>query len=505
MKTNLTRPNILLITSDQQHWNTLGFINSEIQTPNLNRLATQGTVFSRAYCANPTCTPTRASIITGQYPSRHGAWSLGAKLPETTPTIGDHLMTQGFQTALVGKAHFQPLHGTGEFPSLESYPILQDLDFWRNFKEVFYGFGHVELARNHTDEAHIGQHYAIWLEEKGCKDWRKYFRPPTGMRKPGKWHWQIPEELHYNTWIAERSNALLEKYAETRQPFLLWSSFLDPHPPYLAPGPWDAMYDPAAITIPSITPGEHARNPPHFQLTQEEQPDFSAWRESGMSIHGFHSHLIAKDELAKNIAVYYGMISLMDKYIGKILDHLDSLGLAENTIVVFTTDHGHFFGQHGLIAKAAWHYEDLLRVPLLVRWPGRVPAARVSDALQSLVDLTPTFLSMIGLKIPRIMSGLDQSRVWLGKSEFLRGHVIVENRHEPTSLNIRTYIDERYKLTVYYNRSYGELFDLQQDPGEVNNLWDEPEAAPLKSTLLLKFIHAEMGKEPLWMPRVAGA
>ncbi|HIG16682.1 MAG TPA: sulfatase, partial [Candidatus Handelsmanbacteria bacterium] len=127
------RPNILLITSDQQHWSTMGCVNAQIQTPNLDRLAVQGTRFDRAYCPNPTCTPTRASIITGKYPSQHGAWSLGTKLLESERTVGDDLRDVGYRTSLVGKAHFQPLAGTTEFPSLESYPILQDLDFWRRF------------------------------------------------------------------------------------------------------------------------------------------------------------------------------------------------------------------------------------------------------------------------------------------------------------------------------------------------------------------------------------
>ena len=117
--------NILLITSDQQHFNTLGCLNPEVRTPNLNRLAREGTLFTRAYCPNPTCTPTRASMITGKYPSQHGAWSLGTKLPESELTVGEIFSKAGYRTALVGKAHFQPLASTEEYPSLESYPIMQ--------------------------------------------------------------------------------------------------------------------------------------------------------------------------------------------------------------------------------------------------------------------------------------------------------------------------------------------------------------------------------------------
>lgn len=524
----MKKPNILLITSDQQHWNTIGRFNPELSTPNLDRLANEGTAFMRAYCPNPTCTPSRSSIITGTHPSQHGAWSLGTKLLEDRHTVGEDFAQAGYRTALVGKAHFQQLQSTEAYPSLEAYPIMQDLDFWRQYDEPFYGFEDVELARNHTNEALVGQHYALWLEEKGCGNWRDYFLPPTGTMEPGKrYHWDIPEEFHYDAWIAERTNAKLEQYKDTGEPFFLWSSFFDPHPEYLAPKPWDTMYDPDKLTIPSVTPGEHDRNPIHFRMTQEEDPDFGPWRETGMEIHGYHSHLkfkgtadfiipgdssavsnpnLIKDEDRKKIvATYYGMISLMDKYIGKILDKLDELGLADNTIVVFTSDHGHFFGQHGLQYKGGFHYEDLIKVPFIVRYRGKVPAGAQSDALQSLVDLAPTFLSMSGLPIPRSMTGTDQSRVWLGQSAGVRDHALVEFRHEPMTIHQRTYVDHRYKLTVYYNQTYGELFDLQEDPGEIRNRWDDPDAKELKSRLLLQLVWAELGREAMPMPRVCGA
>ena len=366
-------PNILLITSDQQHWNTIGLNNPEVKTPNLDRLAQRGCLFERAYCPNPTCTPTRASIITGMYPSQHGAYSLGTKLMEGHTTLGETLSKNGYKTSLVGKAHFQQLRTTPEYPSLESYPILRDLDFWKQYDKSFYGFDHVELARNHADECHVGQHYALWMEGKGLTDWPKHFQNkwhdfsfPGYETEPQYLKWSIPEEFHYNAWIAERSNALMEESAKNEEPFFLWASFFDPHPPYIVPEPWDTMYDPAEITVPQITPGEHDKNPEHFRKTQEESPDFSDWQESGGNVmHGCSSHLQDQESLAKEIAVYYGMISCMDKYIGKILDQLDALGLADNTLIVFTSDHGHFFGHHGLNAKGPFHYEDLVKVPFI--------------------------------------------------------------------------------------------------------------------------------------------
>src|SRR5690606_18654836 len=176
----MKKPNILLITTDQQHFRALGVHDPVLKSPNLDRLCREGTRFDRAYCPNPVCTPSRASLITGLYPSRHGAWTIGVKLPEDVPTLGDHLISGGYATALIGKAHFQPLASTAESPSLEAQPTLRDLAFWRGFDRKWYGFQHVELARNHADESHVGQHYAIWLEEQGLADWRDYFQPLPG-------------------------------------------------------------------------------------------------------------------------------------------------------------------------------------------------------------------------------------------------------------------------------------------------------------------------------------
>lgn len=505
----MKKPNILLITSDQQHWNTIGAFNSEVATPNLDRLVKEGTTFSRAYCPNPTCTPTRGSIITGQYPSQHGGWTLGTKVREDVHTVGEDLIDAGYKTALVGKAHFQPLASTEAFTSLESYPTLQDLDFWKTFNdrpEPWYGFQHCELTRNHTDEAHVGQHYALWLENQGCDDWKQYFRTPTGYLEDAmERQWLIPEELHYDYWIAERTNALMSDYVENEEPFFLWSSFFDPHPSYCVPEPYYSMYDPDTLTMPETMAGDMTGMPPHHQLTQEESPDFSAFNETHKGIHGMHGHNYDEQQLRKQTAIYYGMITMMDKYIGQILDKLDDLGIADNTIVVFSTDHGHFIGHHGLQAKGPFLYEDMIKVPWLVRYPGKVPAGKISSALQSSVDLAPTFLTMSGLAIPGCMTGVDQSAVWTDNAKSARDHIICEDHHEPTTIHLKTYVDDRYKLTVYYNQSYGELFDLQEDPLEMNNLWDKAEFKDLKMDLMMKYIWSQLGNEPMWMPRIAGA
>jgi len=299
--------------------------------------------------------------------------------------------------------------------------------------------------------------------------------------------------------------AQLRSSVEEGKPFFVWSSFHDPHPPYLVPEPWASMYNPADMEPGRMTPGEHERNPEHFRKTQERDRDY--WRnavEGEGAVHGGHCQLRDEAELRKDMAVYYGMTSLMDKHIGRILDELDRLGLADDTIVVFTTDHGHFLGQHGLTAKAIHHYEDLIRIPYLVRWPGQAPAGAVSNCLQSLVDLAPSFLQAAGLNVPGLMTGVSQLGCWKGGPE-PRPFAIVENHHGNRKFHMRSYVESRYKITVYRNGSEGELFDLESDPGELRNLWDDPGAQALKLRLLHSFMQATLQTEPERMPRIAGA
>ena len=500
-------PNILLITSDQQHYDTLGVTNPRIKTPALDRLAHEGTNFTRAYCPNPVCSPSRASIITGMYPSWHHCWTIGVKLPEDVPTVGDALQANGYDTSLIGKAHFQPLATRPGSESIECQPILRDLEFWRNFHGPWYGFRHIETARMHGDEPHAGGHYAIWMEENGLGNWRDYFMhyPPRDDDPRREFSWELPEEHHYSRWTAEKTIEYVRIHARERHPFFCWASFHDPHPPYLVPQPWDKMYDPNDMVVGKYTEGEFDAMPPHFAQTRQKRPDFSMFEESGFANHGFMCHVAGDEWMRKNIAVYYGMISFMDQQIGRILDELDRLGMAKNTIVVFTTDHGHFLGQHGLIAKGAFHYEDMLRVPFLVRWPGHVPAGATSSSLQSLVDLSPTFLAAAGIEIPGIMQGVSQLDTWCGRRESSRDHVIVENRHQPTKLDLRSFVTDRYKLTLYRDHDWGELFDLQEDPGELRNRFDDPDYAAVKVQLMHHFLNAEMQREPTRMPRIAGA
>lgn len=501
------RPNILLITTDQQHFDALGSRTPLLKTPNLDRLAAQGVALDRAYCPNPLCSPSRSSIITGRYPSSHGCWTIGTKLDEDTETLGGLLSEAGYTTSLIGKAHFQPLASNPDQTSLEAMPTLRDLDFWRDFTGPYYGFDHIELARNHGNEQWAGQHYALWMEDNGLANWRDYFRSDEGAggKTTNSQTWQLPEQFHYTNFVRERSVVAIEKAVEAAQPFFIWSSFQDPHPPYIVPEPWASMYDPKDVEPGKLVPGELERMPIWHQLTQKENPDFSPWEETAYANHGFTSHLIDPRQLRKNVATYFGMMSFIDDAVGTILDTVDELGISENTLVVFTTDHGHFLGHHGLIAKGAFHYEDLLRVPMLARFPGRIPAGTHTASLQSLIDLAPTFLNAAGVQVPSLMQGVDQLPVWSGETSQARNHVIVENRHQPTKVHIRTYINDRYKITLYRGEDVGELFDLLQDPAETVNRFDDPEFRDIRAALLAEFMDAEISRESSRYDRIAVA
>ena len=431
-------PNLLLVTSDQQHHLTLGSVSPQIRTPNLDRLAARGVRFDRAYCPNPTCTPTRASLLTGMWPSTHGAYTLGTKLDEGVPRVTDLLRAAGYRTGLIGKAHFQPLKSTPDCPSVESYPTLRDLEFWRTFNDThapWYGFDHVELTRNHTDEGHAGQHYGLWLEEKGVDNWRDYFHlgndgvrvtatdaskaPEVDQENWGPggradMTWRLPAELHYTAWTAERTNAFIERQGD--RPWFCWSSYHDPHPPYAVPEPWASLYDPADMEwlIGAFTPGEFDAMSPLHKLTRDPGGDAGAgdYDPDGLGSHGVQHHRdLGRAKLRRIAAAYCGMVSFLDDRLGTTLDLLERTGRLDDTLIVFTSDHGHFLGQHGLLAKGPFHYEDVIRVPMIAAGPG-VPAGVANDAPQTLVDLPATFAAAATGDVPLWMQGRDMAAAW---------------------------------------------------------------------------------------------
>ncbi|WEG10961.1 sulfatase-like hydrolase/transferase [Pullulanibacillus sp. KACC 23026] len=485
-------PNILFITTDQQHWNTIRALGAEkINTPNLDRLVKEGVAFERAYVTNPTCSPSRSSIITGKYPSRHGCWNIGVALDQSHPSIGEILSENGFHTGLFGKAHFQPVLKEGSF---EGKPNIHHREFWKKWDGPYYGFEKVAMVHGHADEdSSHGMHYGVWLEEQGI-DPSQYFGPNGGHREGS---WDLPEKFHYTRWTADRTMEFIESTVGEGdgKPFFAWCSFQDPHNAFLCPEPWNSMYNPEDLPPFNELEGEMEDKPKiHNYLIEDrmDELDVKAMADPGHDTGGIQclghtNKKIGYDRARKWLASYYAMISLIDHHIGRILDKLDQLHLSENTLVIFTSDHGDYAGNHGLWLKGPIHYEDILRVPFLVRWKNRIPSGIRTDSLLSLVDLAPTLLDICGIEPVTAMQGITQKETFLNPGKASRGWCLVENRAEP-HFYVKTLVKDQYKLNYFLSRQEGELYDLKEDPYEYVNLYNKPEYAELRTKMFMELI-----------------
>lgn len=483
------QPNILLITTDQQHWNTIQALgNSAIETPNLDRLTREGVVFDRAYISSPVCSPSRSSIITGEYPSRHGCWNIGVELDENRTTIGQLLVESGYSTGLFGKAHFKPVLKEGSF---EAPPHIHDREFWKNWSGPYYGFEKVAMVHGHSDEdSSHGMHYGAWLMEQGI-DTEKYFGPGGGYREGS---WDLPEKYHYTRWTADQTIDFIEDKKDLK-PFMAWCSFQDPHNAFLCPEPWNSLYDPDQLPAFIEKEGEMEDKPLIHRLLLEgrlDELDVDTTADPGHPTGGIqclgHTNKKLGYERAKKwLASYYGMISLIDYHVGRILDKLDELGIADDTLVIFTSDHGDYAGNHGFWLKGPIHYDDVLRVPFLARWNNQLPAGERTKSFISLVDLAPTFLEVAGQEKHSTMQGVSQLGTMKHPDQPSREWCLIENRAEP-SFYVKTLVMDKYKLNYYLDRDEGELYDLQEDPNEFINLYHDPNYADKKLEMFMKLV-----------------
>ena len=496
---NIKQPNILLITSDQQRWDSLGLLRKHVKTPNLDKLAEDGILFERAYTVNPVCTPSRCSILTGLYPSRHGCYHVGTSLPEGAfSTVADSLNGCGYFTALLGKSHFNACRDPD---SPESAPFIHDLDYYDTWDGPFYGFERAKLVIGHTSEPHAcGMHYGAWLRKQDIRledyfDIHDYNAHGT---------WQLPEQFHGSAWVAEETIQAINDACARKQPFFAWSSFQDPHNPYVVPSPWDKLYDPDALPGLSNAVENGEGKPPFYETLQAgkfygDDPDL---QKNNIGDCKTRSELSEKD-IREIHAAYLGMVSLMDHHIGKIIDHLKACGQYENTIIIFTSDHGDYLGEHGLWGKGLPAYEDIQRVPMIVRCPSG--ARGRSGALQSVVDIPRTIMELAGGVVPAGIQGANQEASWMDPETHVRDWTMLEFRPAESPFMQRTYIEERYKLVMYHKRTYGELYDLHADPEQQVNLFDDPDFRDVREKLVRRYIDAEMERDGVMRARKAEA
>ncbi|HRU05989.1 MAG TPA: sulfatase-like hydrolase/transferase, partial [Candidatus Brocadiia bacterium] len=283
--------------------------------------------------------------------------------------------------------------------------------------------------------------------------------------------------------------AFLDKAARSGRPFFLWLSIPDPHPPYTAPAPWCDMFRPEDMPAPARREGELDSLPPHYRRLYE----------TGVPTAGrIAPTRIADDARQRAAAMVCGMAAQFDAMAGRVMKRLEELGLGENTVTVFMSDHGQMLGDHWMFSMPPSHLDGSLRVPCIWRFPGRFPAGRVCSGLASHLDFAPTVLDLAGVAIPEgptppAPEAPGQRPPWPGRSlrpmltgeaESVQESVIAENDEDYLGLRLRTLITQDYHITLYAGERYGEMFDLRRDPRQLHNLWDEPGALGLRNSLL---------------------
>lgn len=518
------RPNILFIHTDEQRADTLGcYGNDVISTPHLDRLADDGVTFEEGHCTHPLCVPSRASLLTGRYPSVNGTWRNGLPVNDDEILLSEVLSDAGYATGLIGKAHFTPYHGD---PDLHPESVMTNVvgeeacwEYWREFDGPYYGFDRVEMTLQHGHRELDGGHYGLWIAEEHPEA-RELFAQDAALEPTdpdyNSWKSAAPVDLHSSTWVADRTIDFIEDHAGD-EPFYGWIGFPDPHFPFNPPEPYCYAYDPDDVSLPADPDGElFGDDPPRYIEYHLDEKYGIDWREMSESLQ------------REVIAHYYAMIDLIDDQVGRILDALDDEGVADDTIVVFTSDHGDWLGDHGLFGKGIPHTRGVTRIPWIVRWPGVTEPGRRVEPPASQVDVVPTLLDAADVDGPYGVQGESLRPVLTGERDALRPYALVEHRHEAyreDSVLVQTLQDDaveelsaqdsilnwgdddihvetiytdrhRFSYVTGLDRDYGELIDLEADPEETTNLWhDDPE---LRSELMPLLVEALIdAKDPL--------
>jgi arylsulfatase A-like enzyme len=497
------KPNIILITSDQQRADCNGFENPDLLTPHLDRLARDGTRFNACMTPNLVCQPSRASILTGLLPLTHGVWDNGVDLD---PKVGGDgfagtLGRNGYKTAFIGKAHFATkatFAPTGT-PECNKSQAKYGPDWFG----PYMGFEYVELTvLGHThrtrpmDRPPMG-HYERWFigrgkDEEGYKLWAQSTRPETGAAQT--WSSALPVAWHSSTWTADRALDLLSHHDQSK-PLAAWISFPDPHHPFDCPEPWSRLYDPKSVKLPAHRTMDLERRPWWHKAQLEGTPQLADPEMRKFRAEGSRTPVQTNAQLAEMTANYYGMISLIDHNVGRILDRIHDLGMDDNTLIIYTTDHGDMLGNHGLYLKGPTPYEDLMRVTMVARGPG-VAANRVVKEPVSTLDLAATFYDAAGVSAPHALQGRSLKPLLAGM-DAPRDAAWSEWHVHPSrcgvALQLRTVRTKTHKCTFELGSGAGELYDLVNDPKEMNNLFDDPGYAKVRKEME-GLMHARPGK-----------
>ena len=432
-------PNVVILIGDDHAAGTLGVDgDARRATPRLDGLARQGMRFDRAFCNSPVCTASRQSFITGRLPHTVGVTRLSTPLPESAVTLGHRFGELGYATAAIGKMHFNG-------PSHHGFELRVDTPDWQRW-----------VAED-----------AVRRPERRAP-WRPFTDPAA------QWlNWKCEssgysEQASEATYFADRAAGFLHENRE--RPFALVVSFHEPHAPFTFPNEWSGLYRPSEFDVPPVSDRDRKEQPLIFR---------------GMT----------PDEVRGVRAAYYTSLAFLDHSVGRVLDALEAEGLAENTIVVYLGDNGYMLGRHGRFEKHVL-YDPAVRVPLMVRWPGRIPAGRRVPEQVELVDVLPTLLDLVGVPVPSDLHGRSLKALLMGEPGARGRDIVVSEYLENEEAMARS---ERYKLIVGTGRRarrdgyvsgnptpgpYSRLFDLRADPEETDDLSAAAELGDVRERLL---------------------
>ncbi len=456
------RPNILWLCTDQQRFDTIQSLgNPLVRSPNVDRLVEEGVTFTQAYCQSPVCAPSRASFLTGRYPRTTGCRQNGQMIPENEVLISRMLADVGYRCGLAGKLHLA---------SCSDGKVEARIDD-----------GYHDFHWSHHPQPDWEENaYTQWLKSKG-QTWEElYTGRATGYVKEG-----IPAEYHQTTWCAETTIDFIK--ANQGQPWFFSFNCFDPHHPFDPPAEYLQKYKPADMPLPKTGP-----NAPDSKSSFQELDSVWAHNSPGE----FHTGAMTDNDRREVTAAYYAMCELIDHQVGRIMAALENTGQRENTIVVFMSDHGEMLGDHGIYFKGPHFYDEAVCVPLVVSWPKRFQSGLQVSGLTELVDLVPTFLEACDVAVPNRVQGRSLIPHLTGAADPSKHRDFVYCEY----LNSWTHSDaygtmlrtETEKIVVYHGTDQGELYDLESDPDEFENLWHSPDHSPMKLRLMQQCFDASV-------------
>ena len=509
-----SRPNFLLFITDQQRADHLGcYGNPILRTPNIDGIAARGTRFDRFYVANGICMPNRATLMTGRMPSLHGVRHNGIPLSLQSTTFVELLRASGYATALMGKSHLQNigdvskntkpwsnLNGGDEPPdalkqAVKDHRKGRDYDnewshYWRRdpafrLQTPFYGFDDVDLCTYHGDQ--VDGDYGRWLAERhpdpASLRGRDHALPDNLITAPQCWHTRIPEEHYPTRYIADRTAEWINAHAgaSPQQPFFMQCSFPDPHHPWTPPGRYWGMYNPKDIPLPRSF---HQTEFPTLARAVHDHTKAGANRE------GLVAFTVNERECREIIAMNYGLVSMIDDAVGRVLAALAASGLDKDTVVIFTSDHGDFMGDHGgMMLKGPAHYQGVIRVPFLWADPAS-STTRTSDDLGGTLDIAQSVLDRARVAPYHGIQGRSLVPATRGEAMSERLCMLVEQETtmfafgRPKAFRVRTLVTKGWRLTYSDDPEVCELYNLAEDPDEMHDRWRDPSCAAVRRDLL---------------------